>query len=369
MSRSRASGESEKVGGDEPVNWPRAVAAALLLASLAGCSTASGGGRAPSTRATAATTTTLPTPIVVGGTQASGAMSFLGAVMRVTVEPVPAGRTVPATPEPSSEPGGGTPGDAVTVAFRQFGSGPDLVLVMGQSGSMTWWQPDFLQALAQHFRVTIFDLPDVGYSGPDAGAAPSVARYADVTAGLVDALGLHHPVLLGWGMGGELVLDVLVRHAGLAAAAVLADTSAGGSGAIGTAPAVARELAAPASTTSALATLLFPSDAAAARSSWVLGTLATAPDDVVPEALSAEAAAQAGWWKAGVTPLQLNHLAARVMVIWGTDDPVFSPDDGSALAASLRHDTVLTLPGDGYAALFESEATVVPAITAFAQAT
>ena len=257
-------------------------------------------------------------------------------------------------------------GGAVDVGFRQFGAGPDFVLVMGQSGSMTWWDPNFLQSLAQHVRVTIFDLPAVGYSGPDTGAPPSVARYADVTAGLVDALGLRKPVLVGWGMGGEVVIDVLLRHPGLAGRAVLADTSAGGTASLPTPSPVAGELAAPSSTPAMLAHLLFPADASAAREAWLLGVASPSPDDVVPSALAAEARAQAGWWSGGAAPGELGRLALPVMVMWGTSDAVFPAVDGTQLAAAIPRDTVLTLPGEGFGALFESEGTVVPAIVSFA---
>jgi pimeloyl-ACP methyl ester carboxylesterase len=334
--------------------------AVALLAGLLGCSTAAGGSHTGTsqTGASSTTTTTLPTPIVISGTQPTGTTSFLGAVMRVAVQPLAAGTSVPTTS--SAAP--------LTVAFRQFGSGPDVLLVMGQSGSMTWWEPSFLQALDQHFRVTIFDLPAVGYSGPDTVTAPSIGRYADVTAGLVDALGLSSPVLLGWGMGGEVALEVLVRHPGLAARAVLADTSAGGPASLPTPPAAERELAAPSSTVALLDGLLFPGNATSERAAWLIGSRAAAPDDVVPAALADEATAQSLWWTSGATPAQLKDLGAPVMVLWGADDGVFPPADGSALAAAVPGDTVLTLPGDGYGALFASPGTVVQAITAFAQA-
>ena len=63
---------------------------------------------------------------------------------------------------------------SIQIAYRQFGSGPNLLLVMGQRGTMTWWDPQFLSALSSKYSVTIFDLPGVGYSQP-APAPPTLS--------------------------------------------------------------------------------------------------------------------------------------------------------------------------------------------------
>lgn len=350
--------------------------AAAAAVGLAACSSPAGS-RPPRTTLPA-TTTTLPAPILVGGTGPSGSMAFLGSVMRVAVPQLPVG--IPAagasgtsgTSGASTGPSGdsGTPPPArqtVTVAFRQFGSGPDLVLVMGQSGSMSWWEASLLQDLTPHYRVTLFDLPGVGWSGPaPAGFTPSIEAYADVTAGLLDTLGLHRPMLVGWGMGGEVAMEVGLRHPGSASRLVLVDTSAGGPGAAPTPASVAATLASPASTPAGLGRLLFPAHDSGDRAAWLLDLLQQGPDDVVASALAGQAGAQASWWRNGASNAELSAISLPTMVVWGSADSVFPAADGSALASAIPGARAVTLAGAAYASLFQAPATFVADLQAFA---
>jgi pimeloyl-ACP methyl ester carboxylesterase len=324
---------------------PPPTTAGSSSSSIASSSIASG-----STSSSTTTTTTLPAEEVVGGTAPTGSLSYLGSVMRVEVEPLAEGQidAVAGGPETGPAP--------VTIAFRQLGSGPDLLMVMGQSGSMSWWEPTLLQSLSQSFHVTVFDLPGIGYSGPDpAGGSPSIDRYADVTAGLVDALGLHHPVVVGWGMGGEVALEVALRHAGLASKLVLVDTSAGGRSASSTKPDVARVLGAPSSTLTRLAQLLFSPADTGDRAAWLLAMLQEGPDDVVASGIEAEAGAQAGWWRSGASVASLGTVSVPAMVVWGSNDVLFSRGDASSLANALPVSRLVVLEGAGYASLFEDD--------------
>src|ERR1700685_3630190 len=114
---------------------------ALVSLALAGCLS---GGATPTTTvvtsttvAVTTTTTTLPNSVGVGGTTPSGAMSFLGQIQRVpVVEPIVGSALLPPVP---TTPGAVLP--SIQIAYRQFGSGPNLLLVMGQRGTMTWWDP------------------------------------------------------------------------------------------------------------------------------------------------------------------------------------------------------------------------------------
>ena len=82
-----------------------------------------------------------------------------------------------------------------TVAYRAVGSGPPLVLVMGYGGTMETWDPRLVNALAQRYRVVIFD--NAGLGGTAALPAPlSIDAMANQTSALITALGLHRPAVL-----------------------------------------------------------------------------------------------------------------------------------------------------------------------------
>lgn len=98
------------------------------------------------------------------------------------------------------------------LAYRSFGQGTPLVLCLRFRGVMDSWDPAFLDALAQHFNVIIFDYSGLGLSG-------GVASYkresmANDALELIDALGLDRVVIGGWSLGGVAAQIVTTRHPG-----------------------------------------------------------------------------------------------------------------------------------------------------------
>jgi pimeloyl-ACP methyl ester carboxylesterase len=87
-----------------------------------------------------------------------------------------------------------------TLAYRTFGTGPNLVLCIRLRGTMDNWDPLFLDRLAENFTVTIFDYSGLGLStGTPSYAKADMAR--DVND-LVDALNLGKIIIGGWSLGG-----------------------------------------------------------------------------------------------------------------------------------------------------------------------
>jgi pimeloyl-ACP methyl ester carboxylesterase len=87
-----------------------------------------------------------------------------------------------------------------TLAYRSFGTGPNLVLCLRLRGTMDNWDPLFLDCLAENFTVTVFDYSGLGYStGTASYAKADMAR--DVND-LVETLGLGKVVIGGWSLGG-----------------------------------------------------------------------------------------------------------------------------------------------------------------------
>ncbi len=366
--------------------WSLSALATLVVGgalAAAGCTSATPAVRAGTSSSSTSTTssaTSLPVPIQVGGTDPTGPGSFLGPVLRVDVIPVPAGQLLPPGP-PAPPPGslpattagssGGSvvtsttlPRPSVTIGYRQFGSGPDLLLVAGQDASMGWWPPSLLSALAQNYHVTIFDLPSVGYSGQDDLAPPSVDSYADLTAGLIDALGLKAPVVLGWGLGGETALAMQARHPGVASSLVVVDSSAGGPQGTPPAASVAAQLADPTETAMSLGTLLFGKDSLSRRH-WFDDLSLVPPDDVLDATISEQAAVQAAWWRQGLTATEASRIAVPVLVIEGEMDAVFPPANAAALAALLPTARTLYLAGAAYASIFADAPAFLAALKTF----
>lgn len=96
------------------------------------------------------------------------------------------------------------------LAYRQIGSGPDLILALRFRGVMDSWDPAFLDALAQDFTVTIFDWSGLGQST----GTPSYVRsdMARDILDLADALGMVRFALGGWSLGGIAVQIFAAEH-------------------------------------------------------------------------------------------------------------------------------------------------------------
>jgi len=317
----------------------------------------------PTTTAPATTSTTLPVAFPVTGTRAGGSLSLLGGIQRVPVVAVPDGAISP--PPPPAAPGATSqsPG-AVDVAFREFGSGPDLLLVEGEHATLTWWDPQLLSDLAQHYTVTVFDYPGTGFSAPDP-AATSVAAVADVTAGLADALGLVAPTILGWGLGGQVALALAERHPGLAGRLVLVDSAAGGPSARRPAALVAAAMASPSFTDAQLAPLMFPPTLTAAITGWLARVAQLPRDDLVASAVRQQAEVQASAWGDAALAEGLPSLSIPSLVVAGSLDEVFPSTNDAVLLAGLRHARDVVFPGAGYASAFQDEPSFVSALETF----
>jgi pimeloyl-ACP methyl ester carboxylesterase len=99
----------------------------------------------------------------------------------------------------------------IDMAYKKFGEGQPLVMITGYSTTMDTWDASFLQALASKFQVFVFDNRGMGKTTTGT-AAFTIDQFADDTAGLIRALGLGKANVLGWSIGGDIALDVVVRH-------------------------------------------------------------------------------------------------------------------------------------------------------------
>lgn len=101
----------------------------------------------------------------------------------------------------------------IDVAYKQFGKddSPPLVMVPGFCMTMDTWDPRFLEALASEYKVIVADNRGMGKT--TAGDKEfTMDQFADDTAGLIEKLGLKKANILGWSIGGDIVLDVMVRQ-------------------------------------------------------------------------------------------------------------------------------------------------------------
>jgi pimeloyl-ACP methyl ester carboxylesterase len=113
--------------------------------------------------------------------------------------------------------------NGVDLQTREQGQGPAIVLVQPGLLSSEAYEA-IAPRLAERFRVVTFDSRGHGRSTNPSGEL-SYEVLADDTAALIEALGLERPFVGGWSDGGEVALQVGLRHPGLARGLIAGGTS------------------------------------------------------------------------------------------------------------------------------------------------
>jgi pimeloyl-ACP methyl ester carboxylesterase len=96
--------------------------------------------------------------------------------------------------------------DGVDIRYLQKGEGRDLLLIHGTPSSLEEWQPVF-DRWASKYRVTVYDRPGHGYSGPPAGET-GIDYNAHVARRLMEELHLHDVLVVGHSYGGAVALKL-----------------------------------------------------------------------------------------------------------------------------------------------------------------
>jgi pimeloyl-ACP methyl ester carboxylesterase len=250
-----------------------------------------------------------------------------------------------------------------TVAYRVIGNGPPLVLIMGYGGTMETWDPRVVNALAQRYRVVIFD--NAGLGETQALAAPlSIDAMANQTSALITALGLGRPDVLGWSMGTMIAQALAVLHPDQVDRLVLCASYPGDGTTVR--PAQQAVNALNQGGQQALA-VLFPADQTAARNAYLAATSSYPAAPAVPaDVVAAQGHAIDAWW-AGQDPAgaRTASITAPTFIADGAVDQL-DPAVNSRTLAGLIPGAKLTLfPDAGHAFLFQDQAAFVPQVESF----
>ncbi|HEY2479325.1 MAG TPA: alpha/beta hydrolase [Solirubrobacterales bacterium] len=297
---------------------------ALLFVSLALCFVSAAGAAAPDDVAGQAA------PKLVPHSTLPGAGAFEGPVHRRAV-------------------------DGIEIGYRQFGHGPDLVMVQGDTAAMSLWMPYLLHPLARSFTVTIFDNRGVGYTTDDLSRPITVPLMARDTGELIEALGLVKPTLVGWSMGGEIGVTLGEQKPSLLGALVTTGGDAGSSHTVPPPPGLIRKLANPRASTKVFLELLFPSTAAggAATARFVHGYESIPQEEVSPRTLKRQEAAEEGFLEYTGTWRGLPGITTPTLVTNGALDPGVPPVNARRMHARIPGSTLSIYKGAAHGMLFQ----------------
>ena len=102
--------------------------------------------------------------------------------------------------------------NGVQVHAVVMGDGPDLVLIHGASGSTRDMTFSLAPALADRYRVIVFDRPGLGYSDHLGHNRNGICQQAEILSAAARNLGAEKPIVMGQSYGGAVALAWAVHH-------------------------------------------------------------------------------------------------------------------------------------------------------------
>ncbi len=253
------------------------------------------------------------------------------------------------------------------VSFRETGYGTPLVMIMGFSGSMDAWTPDFIDALAQHFRVIIFDNAGIGKTTMPSGkfTMDTMARQTDA---LIHSLNLGKPDVLGWSMGGMIAQDLAATYPDDVNKLVLCATLPGNGKATLPPASVVSKLGNPsASQVLTMMGLIFPADQPNAASNYIHQIVEYPNFYIADTAVNQDQLDALGLWSLGgmSSGKAISSVKAPTLIADGEDDLLIPTPNAYELHSVLKNSQVLLYPDAGHAFLFQDQNQFAPSLISF----
>lgn len=240
----------------------------------------------------------------------------------------------------------------IEIAYKQFGEGEPLVLVMGYAGTMDMWPVALLQDLSRDYRVTVFDNRGMGLS-TSSEKEYSIPLFADDTSGLMEALEMESAHVLGWSMGADIVLELAHRHPERVRTLVLNAADPGGNESVPMDPEVEAKLLDTSGTDmergQRLLSVLFPQE-------WMAehpNPIEYFPD--VEETTPPENVARQGeamGMRTGISPW-LGNITAPTVLIVGDRDVISPPANSFFIGERIPAASVVQLRGGGHGVMYQ----------------
>lgn len=116
----------------------------------------------------------------------------------------------------------------IQIYYEVHGQGFPLIMIMGLSGNIDWWDPRMIRELSKKFKVVVFDNRGAGRTDIS-DRKYTIRLFADDTASLMDALGISKAYVLGISMGGMIAQELVLNYPEKVEKLILCSTNCGGS--------------------------------------------------------------------------------------------------------------------------------------------
>jgi pimeloyl-ACP methyl ester carboxylesterase len=116
--------------------------------------------------------------------------------------------------------------DGAQIAYRRIGNGRPLVVLNGFAATSADWDPSFIHRLASSNQLILVDNRGIGRS-TDNGQPFDIAKLADDTARVIEALGIERVNVLRWSMGGFIAQTLALQQPARIHKVILLSTDGG----------------------------------------------------------------------------------------------------------------------------------------------
>jgi pimeloyl-ACP methyl ester carboxylesterase len=239
--------------------------------------------------------------------------------------------------------------DRITMAYRQFGKGRDLVFVTGFSCTMDDWDPILLDALAKTHRITVFNHDGVGGTQASGVKDLNARILADDMSSLFKALKLNKPDVVAISLGAIVTQDFAINHPDQLNRLVLGGSATSGPAFVPPGPEIFAALEDTKSPVHDIWKHFFTTENQYRIAPWIarLKQRSDYREMTITESLPMRAVL--GAFLQTPTPQNLAAIKARTMVAVGENDIVTLPANSKYIADNIPGAVLVTYPGAGHA--------------------
>ncbi|MFQ5821681.1 MAG: alpha/beta fold hydrolase [Candidatus Heimdallarchaeota archaeon] len=243
----------------------------------------------------------------------------------------------------------------IQIYYEVRGEGFPLVMIMGISGNVDWWDPLMVQELSKSFKIVLFDSRGAGRTDVS-DKRYTIKLFADDTASLMDALGISRAHVFGVSMGGAIAQELVLNHPEKVEKLVLCSTSCGGTKSVpaseevlGTFKADRSELS-PEEIYRRGVPLLFTEDFIQKNSDLVelfIQRVLKAPISNISFMRRLDAVGEFDTWD------RLPQIRAPTLILHGKRDILVPPENGSILAEAIPNAKLVYFEKSAHALIYE----------------
>jgi pimeloyl-ACP methyl ester carboxylesterase len=241
----------------------------------------------------------------------------------------------------------------IDIAYRVYGNGYPLIMIMGFSGTQDIWDPTIIQDLADEYQVITFDNRGMGATTAG-GKQFTIEQFADDTAELMNALGIAQADILAWSMGTNIAEELALRYPELVNKLILYAADPGGPQAIQPSDEVMRKLTdasgTPEERGARMIAIMLPPDWLAQNQDYIHEVFSRPMETASPENIAKQAVAMGSW---GGCYNRLSQIKSPTMLLTGTSDIMTPPENSMLMVEKIPGAWLVQISGGGHGVMFQ----------------